>query len=125
MIDNITKIIDSAIEDGFTTRLWFIKYKGNILFPTEGVRGFKNISTAKNRLAKIIYTRLGPASKLGKEITPNYYKQIAAILNISMAKLKSMQYFSNTIYQLTMCEYIKRNVIPKLEEEKIIEFVLL
>lgn len=124
-MNNITNIIDKVIEEECSKYLWFIKYKGELIFPLNGIRGYKTKGSVINNFANLIYLKVTERISNYYFISEENYSYIANLLDIDIKLFKSFENETGEINGDKIINHLKKVTLPKLIEKGILEIVKL
>ena len=122
--------LDEYIDRCYIKTLWFVKYRGNIIYNNRGVRGYKTKGAAKNDIVSSIINMIRINIRCGHFIHLDRCNALAELLNVPKEDIESLYVKhrwndSITLPYKNLEHYIRENILPELENSKIIEFVKL
>lgn len=126
----IPQELDNYIDRYYTQELWFIKYKGNILYPCSGVRGYRTKAAAITNMVDTILDMVRHNTFSHFYANEEKIIIIKNLLEIPEEDMNGLLYKSqsdntNIIRFTKLREYIKDVYIKKLMDNNILEIVKL
>lgn len=126
----IPQELDNYIDRYYTQELWFIKYKGNILYSCSGVRGYRTKAAAITNMVDTILDMVRHNTFSHFYANEEKIIIIKNLLEIPEEDMNDLLYKSqsdntNIIRFTKLREYIKDVYIKKLMDNNILEIVKL
>lgn len=122
--------LDRYIGSYYTKELWFIKYKGNILYPCSGVRGYRTKAAAITNMVDTILDMIRHNTFSHFYANEENIVIVKRLLEIPEEDISGLLYKSqsdntNIIILTKLRKYIKDTYIKKLMDNNILEIVKL
>ena len=122
--------LDRYIGSYYTKELWFIKYKGNILYPCSGVRGYRTKAAAITNMVNTILDMVRHNTFSHFYANEENIVIVKRLLEIPEEDISGLLYKSqsdntNIIILTKLRKYIKDTYIKKLMDNNILEIVKL
>ena len=122
--------LDRYIGSYYTQELWFIKYKGNILYPCSGVRGYRTKAVAITNMVDTILDMVRHHTFSHFYANEEKIVTVKRLLDIPEEDMnrvldKNQSDNTNIIRLAKVRKYIKDTYIKKLMDNNILEIVKL
>ena len=126
----MTQKLDEYIDEFYVKNLWFVKYKGKIIYNSSGVRGYVNKGAAKSSILNTIIEMVKYNTTSIYYVSLNKCNIVAEMFNIPEEEIRALStklsYLDDKVIILKdLRKYLKDTYFKELLKNKIIEFVKL